>query len=161
MILDGALQFTGTAGIPGSVDTPTTGTQQSTNTIDLAVARDLGIGDDPALKLLVEIITTFTGGTSLELQLQGSPDNATWTTMWDSTAIAEANLISGRYLANVDLPRVMLPTPLQASAYQALPRYLRLQYITVLTHTAGSLLGYLVLDRMDQVSYPPGVVIAN
>ena len=71
MIIDGALQFTGTAGVAGSPDTPTTGTQQSTNVIDLAVARDLGIGDDPALKLLIQILTTFTGGTSLDVQLQG------------------------------------------------------------------------------------------
>src|SRR5215472_13404165 len=98
MILDGALQFTGTAGIAGSVDSPTTGTQQSTNTIDLVNARDLGIGDDPALKLLIQCITTFTGGTSLDIQLQGAPDNGsgspgTYTTMWDSTAILEADLL--------------------------------------------------------------------
>jgi hypothetical protein len=163
MILDGALQFTGTAGsTTANTDSPTTGTQQSTNTIDLLNARDLGIGDDPALKLLIECITTFTVGTSLDIQLQGSPDNTTWTVMWDSGVILEASLVAGVYLANVDLPRIVRPTPLAPTAAQALPRYLRLNYVNGAgTHTTGSIAGYLVLDRMDQISYPPGVVIAN
>jgi hypothetical protein len=41
-VLDGALQFTGTAGTVSS-DSPTTGTQTSTNVLDLLNARDLGL----------------------------------------------------------------------------------------------------------------------
>jgi hypothetical protein len=165
MILDGSLQFTGSAGIAGSVDTPTTGTQQSTNIVDLVSARDMGIGDDPALKLLVQVMTTFTGGTSLDVQLQGAPDNGSglpgaYTTMWDSTAILEANLLAGTYIANVDLPRIFGPTPYKPGI-QVLPRFLRLQWISAGTHGAGTLFGAIVLDRQDQISYPPGVVIAN
>jgi hypothetical protein len=166
MILDGALQFTGTAGSTSAmVDTPTTGTQQSTNVIDLVAARDLGIGDDPALKLLIQVMAAFTVGTSLDVQLQGAPDNGSglpgaYTTMWDSTAIAEANLVAGTYIANVDLPRIWLPTPYKPGL-QALPRFLRLQWISVGTHTTGTLFGALVIDREDQISYPPGVVVAN
>ena len=165
MIIDGALQFTGTAGVAGSTDSPTTGTQQSTNVIDLVNARDLGIGDDPAIKLLVQVMTTFTGGTSLDVQLQGAPDNGSgspgaYTTMWDSTAIVEANLLQGTYIANVDLPRIFGPTPLKPGI-QVLPRFLRLQWVSVGTHGAGALFGALVLDREDQISYPPGIVIAN
>jgi hypothetical protein len=166
-MLDGALQFTGVAGLTTSLtDSPTTGTQQSTNVLDLLNARDLGIGDDPSLELLIQIMTTFTGGTSLEVQLQGAPDNGSgapgsYTTMWDSTAIAEASLLAGRYISNITVPRVLLPTPTGVSAAQALPRFLRLQYITVGTHGAGALFGAIVLDRQDYVAYPPGIVIAN
>jgi hypothetical protein len=164
MILDGALQFTGTAGTVSS-DTPTTGTQQSTNVIDLLNARDMGIGDDPALKLLIQITATFTVGTSLNVLLEGAPDSGgspgSYVTMWSSGVIAEANLVVGRYLSNVDLPRILLPTPLAPSAAMALPRFLRLEYVTVGTHTAGSLFAAIVLDRQDQISYPPGIVIAN
>ncbi len=166
MILDGLLQFTGTAGSV-SADSPTTGTQQSTNVLDLVNARDLGVGDSPALKLLAEILTTFTGGTSLQLQLQGAPDNGSgapgsYTTMWDSGAIAEANLVAGRYLANVDLPRTILALPnTGASAAQALPRFLRLQYVTVGTHGAGGLYAGIVIDRQDYVAYPAGITISN
>jgi hypothetical protein len=165
MILDGALQFTGTAGTVSS-DTPTTGTQQSTNVIDLLNARDLGVGDDPALKLLIQITATFTVGTSMNVLLEGAPDNGSgvpgsYVTMWSSGVIAEANLLIGRYLSNVDLPRILLPTPLAPSAAMVLPRFLRLEYVTVGTHSTGTLFGAIVLDRQDQISYPPGIVVAN
>ncbi len=166
-MLDGALQFTCTAGFAAAMfDTPTTGTQQSTNVLDLVNARDLGIGDDPSLELLIQILVTFTGGTSLQVQLQGAPDSGTGTpgtyvTMWDSTAIVEAALLAGLYVSNITVPRVLLPLPSGVSAAMALPRFLRLQYVTVGTHTAGTLMGFIVLDRQDYVVYPPGIVIAN
>lgn len=166
VIIDGALQFTGMAGTVSN-DSPTTGTQQSTNIIDLVNARDMGVGDDPALKLLIQIMTTFSGGTSLQVQLQGAPDNGSgspgsYTTMWDSGAIAEASLVAGRYLANITLPRTLLPTPNTGpSAAQALPRFLRLQYVTVGVHGAGALYAAIVLDRQDYVVYPAGSTISN
>lgn len=166
-MLDGLLQFTGTAGSAAAMtDSPTTGTQQSTNVLDLLNARDIGIGDDPSLELLIQIMTTFASGTSLQVQLQGAPDNGsgspgTYTTMWDSGAIAEASLVAGRYLLAGAFPRTLLPTPTGPSSAQALPRFLRLQYITVGTHTAGAVAGFIVLDRQDQIAYPPGIVIAN
>lgn len=159
-IIDGALQFTGT---PGTVspDLPTTGTQQSTNVLDLVNGRDLGV--DTYLELLIQIMTTFASGTSLQVQLQGAPDSSgspgTYVTMWDSGAIAEANLVAGRYIANVKLPRIMLATPSNPSAFQGLPRFLRLQYVTVGTHTAGALYATIVFDRQDYITYPPGIAI--
>lgn len=159
-ILDGLLQFTGTAGTVSS-DTPTTGTQFSTNVIDLLNARDMGIGDDPALKVLVEVTTPFTGGTSLQVNIQGSVDNITFTTMLFGPIIAEANLLAGVYLANYDMPRIAGPFPDRPGATEALPRYLRLSYVSVGTHGAGGIYGALVLDRQDQISYPPGIVINN
>jgi hypothetical protein len=158
MVIDGALQFSGTAGVAGSMDNPTTGTQQSTNIIDLVASRDMGIGDNPAMKLLVQVGTTFTAGTSLQIQFQGAPNNAgspgTWTTYAESAAILEADLISGRsYLLPIDVPR---PPP-----GSALPRFYRLQYVSAGTHTAGGIFAALVLDRQDYVVYPAGIVILN
>jgi len=157
MIIDGALQFSGTAGIAGSTDSPTTGTQQSTNIIDLVAARDMGIGDDPALKLLVQCGTTFTAGTSLMIQFQGAPNNAgspgTWTTYAESPAIVEADLLSGRTLFGIDVPRPPPGVPL--------PRFYRLQYVSAGTHSAGAIFAALVLDRQDYVVYPAGVTIPN
>jgi hypothetical protein len=129
MILDNLLTFTGTSnGATGGItagaqtDLPTTGTQAASNIIDLGVtsgvpssangggARDIGVGDDPALKLSVIVTTAVTGGTSLQLQLQGAPDNGSgaagsYTTMWTSSAIVEASLVAGAQLANIDVPR--------------------------------------------------------
>ena len=92
MILDFLAQFTGSTPAPGNndqaTDSPTTGTQTSSNIIDLHMlgipvlaanqgARDMGIGDDPALKLAIQVTSAFTGGTSLQVNLQGAPDNGT------------------------------------------------------------------------------------
>lgn len=161
MWIDGNLQFTGTAGTAGSPDTPTTGTQVSNNVIDLLNARDLGIGDDPALKVLVEVLTAFTSGTSLQVNFQTSPDNVTFTTAVSGPVVAEAALLAGAYLLSVDVPR---PAP-----GLALPRYWRLQYVSVGTHATGTIFGAVVLDRQDQIvssanqqsGYPAGVTVAN
>lgn len=177
MILDFFLQFTGS--VAGGSDSPTTGTQNSTNEIDLHMAgipvlangqgaRDMGIGDKPALKIVAWVTTTFTGGTSLQIALQGATDNgsgaaAAYSTWWLSPAYAEAALVAGAKLYEMDVPR-----PPQGIA---VPRFLRLSYITVGTHGAGALKAWIVLDRPDQMyqgtsnvtlgGYPAGITVAN
>lgn len=157
MIEDGLLQFTGTAGTAGSTDAPTTGTQTSTNILDMANTRDMGIGDDPALEILVRVLTAFASGTSLQVNLQGAPDSAgspgTWTTYVAGPVVAEAQLVVGAGLLETTIPRT--------APGLANPRFYRLQYVTVGTHTAGAIHGAVVLDRQDNVYYPPGIVIAN
>jgi hypothetical protein len=185
MILDGYLMFTNfIGGGTGTGDSPTTGTQVSTNQLDLGIiglplsasgggARDIGIGDDPAMKIAVIVTTTFTGGTSLQVNIQGAPDNGSgapgsYTTMLSGPVVVEANLLgatstsfAGTRVLDVDMPR---PAPAQA-----LPRFIQLQYITVGTHTAGAVKGFLVLDRNDiplgttaaLSGYPAGITIAN
>lgn len=184
MILDALLTFTGTGnGATGGItsgqwtDSPTTGTQIASNIIDLGVtsgvptsangggARDIGIGDDPMLKLSVMCTTALTGGTSLQLELDGAPDNGSgapgsYTIMWQSQAIAEAALVVGQ-LCNIDVPRVV--------PGQVPPRFLRMQFISVGTHGAGKVEAQIVIDRVDQITgptnalsgYPAGVTVAN
>lgn len=186
MILDNLLTFTGTSnGATGGItsgaqtDAPTTGTQVASNIIDLGVssgvpssangggARDIGVGDDPAMKLSAIVTTAFASGTSLALELSGAPDNGSgapgsYTVMWQSpAAVVEASLVAGAQLANVDVPRVING--------QVLPRFLRLRFITVGIHTAGAIEAQIVLDRDDQIvgatglysGYPAGVTVAN
>lgn len=186
MILDNLLTFTGTSnGATGGItsgpqtDAPTTGTQVASNIIDLGVnngiptsangagARDIGIGDDPAMKLSVLVTTTFTVGTSLALELSGAPDNGSgapgsYTVMWQSpAAVAEASLVAGAMLANVDVPRTIPGQPL--------PRFLRLRFISVGTHSTGEVEANIVLDRDDQIlgaggiysGYQAGITVAN
>lgn len=185
MILDAFLQFTGAPATGGIVvtgtnyDLPTTGTQNSSNIIDLHLAgipvlvnlqgaRDIGIGDDPALKLLVQVVTAITGGTSLQVVLQGAPDDGTgapgsYVNWWASPVYAEATLVQGARLYDMDMPR--------PPAGVTIPRFLRLGYVSAGTHTAGALGAWIVLDRMDQQyrstgnavlgGYPAGIVVAN
>lgn len=184
MILDSLLFFTGgtggTGNADGITDSPTTGTQNSSNILDLAgpalpasqttpfaaPGRDLGIGDDPALKLLVLVTVAFTGGTNLAVNFQGAPDNGaglagTFTTYVTGPTVTDANMIVGARLLEIDWPR---PAPTLVP-----PRFVRLGYVTAGTHTAGKIEGCVVLDRHDQPldsnaalgAYPPGITIAN
>lgn len=184
MILDAFLQFTGVtpaAGIGNTdgTDSPTTGAQASTNSIDLHMlgipvlanlqgARDIGIGDDPALKLLVQVQVAFTVGTSMSVALQGATDNGSGVanasvTWWVSPVYTEAQLVVGARLFDMDVPR--------PPAAVAIPRFLNLLFTSVGTHSTGKVRGNIILDRMDQAysstnnavlgGYPAGITIAN
>ena len=202
MILDGQLLFTGGttygAGTSAIAQTITT-TANSTNIIDLGPGptntalppsqtgtlgppqvtqqpfRDIGIGDDPAMKLLVQCLNSFAGGTNIAIALQGAPDNGsgapgsfvTWYSTPTYTTAAPAQLTVGSRLMDMDMPRP--PNGVQE------PRFLQLAYTISGTFTGPSLLfGAIVLDRADQVyntltpfnnavwgGYPAGVVVAN
>jgi hypothetical protein len=185
MIIDGFFLFTGTSnGASGGItstantDAPTIGTQDSSNIVDIGVksgvpssaagggARDLGIGDKPGLKVLIQVTTAFTGGTSLQAQIQGAPDNGvgapgTWYPFWTSQAIAEAALQPGADIGNIFMPQ---PEP-----GQPMPRFLKVTFISVGTHTAGQVEAAIVLDQISQVQsatgqlsgYPAGLTVAN
>lgn len=190
MILDNLLLFTGTSnGASGGVTSSsyadsfaqTANTYSCSNILDLGVtsgvpssangggARDLGIGDDPMLKLLVRVGTAgvSAGGGTLQLELAGAPDNGSgaagsYTVMWLSAAYTMAQAYAGADLANIDVPRVI--------AGQVLPRFLRLRFIVAsATITAGTMVGTIVVDRDDQIlgttgvmgGYPAGITVSN
>lgn len=159
------------------------GTQASANVLDYGIAsgipssasgggaRDMGIGDDPSLKLLVEVSTTFTSGGAgtLSVAIQGAPDNGSgapgaFTTWFVSPVYALATLNQGSRLLDIDFPRP--PDGV------AIPRYVRLLYtVGTATMTAGNVNAYVVLDREDYIyqstdnatrgGYPAGINIAN
>lgn len=186
MILDAFAQFTGSTTATGTAtgnsdnsDSPTTGTQVSSQQVDLHMAgipvlaanqgaRDIGIGDDPAIKLNVQVTVAFGGGTNMQTNLQGAPDNGSgaagsFSTFLTGATVLETNLIAGQQLLPVDMPRPPQGVPI--------PRFLILQYVTSGTHTSGKLRGNLVLDRIDQAftgtnnatlgGYPAGITVAN
>lgn len=178
MILDGLLQFDNAVSLAIGA-----GTQASTNVIDLGItsgiptsangggARDIGVGDDPAMKFVVQVTTTFTSGgaATLSIALQGSTDNGAgsptgFNTWWTSPTYALATLNAGSRLFDMDMPRP--PDGL------AIPRFIRLLYTVGTTNfTAGNVSSYLVLDRNDQPysstdnsilgGYQAGITVAN
>jgi hypothetical protein len=182
MILDFLFQFTLAAGdaMPNAATTTSgnvvdigIGLQAAANPSGLAIpgvaagagARDLGVGDKPAMKILVEV-TTAGAGTSIQVNLQGAPDSGTgtegaYTTYVSGPVITAANAIVGSRLLEVDLPRPPAGAPL--------PRYLRLQYVAVGNMSAGVMKAWAVLDRFDQPGsqsgilsgYVPGITIPN
>lgn len=133
--------------------------------------RDMGIGDDPALKLLCQVSTTFTSGGAgtLTVSLQGAIDNgagapAAFSTWWTSPVYALASLNQGSRLFDMDFPRP--PDGV------AIPRFVKLVYaIGTATMTAGIIDAGVFLDRIDQPysgtdnsklgGYPAGINVAN
>jgi hypothetical protein len=177
MILDSLLAFDINSSLAIAV-----GTQASSNSLDLHMAgipvlannqgaRDIGIGDDPALKLLVQVTTTFTslGAATLSVTLEGATDNGAgaanaFSVWWASPAYALATLVQGARLMDMDMPR--------PPAGIAIPRFLQLLYtVGGATFTAGKVSSFLVLDRHDQYytgtsnavlsGYPAGITVAN
>lgn len=178
MILDAFLQFDDNVSLAIAA-----GTQASTNVIDLGVAsgvpssangggaRDIGIGDDPAMKILVQVMTTFTSGGAgtLSVAIQGAVDDgtgnpSTFLSWWSSPNYALAILNAGSRIMNMDWPR-----PIDG---RAIPRFVRLIYtVGTATMTAGNVSAYMVLDRNDLPyqgtdnsilgAYPAGITVAN
>ena len=177
MILDSFLQYDSAINLA-----QVAGTYNSTNVIDFGGpaipvlasgqgARDMGIGDDPALKLLVQVTVAFTSGGAgtLQVNLQGAADNGsgsplTWTTWYSSPAYALATLVQGARLMDMDFPRPPDGVPI--------PRFSRLTYVIgAATMTAGTVEALIVLDRMDQYytgtnnavmsGYPAGITVSN
>jgi hypothetical protein len=147
MILDGTLLFDSGVAV--------TATAVSTNVVDLVNPRDLGNDPEMKVELVVTAAMLSAGATTLQVQFQGSTDNSTYTTYAESPAIAKASLTAGaRSLLPINLPS---PGP-----GVALPRYLRLNYIVATgPFTAGNLTAFLVLDKQMNITYPPGIAIAN
>ena len=177
MILDALLRFSDNQAL--------TGTAVSDNVIDFGLgtalnpqiptpaqgggARDMGIGDSPALKFVVQVGTAITGtAPTLQISLQGAPDNGSgvpgaFATWWSSPVYVAADLVAGARLFDMDMPR-----PPQGVA---VPRFIRLNYTGGGTIAAGTVSAYLVLDRDDQMynatnnailgGYRAGLNVAN
>ena len=157
MILDSLLQFS-------NKQTVNSTTVASTNIIDLLNPRDMGIGDDPALKLAIYVTTAFvlaSSTPSLTIQFQGAPDNGsgapdTYVTYAESRAYAAADMPLGAKLFPIDVPHR------DPSLTSTFPRFYRLYYVVATsTFSAGALSASIVLDRQDSSQYPAGLLITN
>lgn len=153
MILDGNLLLDTAAAI--------TSTANSTNVIDLGIARDMGIGDadqiTPKVMCLVNTAFTTTNSATLTVTFQGSTDNSTWDSYVSSPAYAAAALVAGARLLDIDLPR--------PAAGKSMPRYLRLNYaVGTGVFSAGAVTAAIVLGRQDTPplgAYPSGFTVSN
>lgn len=129
MLLDGELQFSNRQAI--------TGTAASTNVIDLGdtgtrpwsgakLTRDIGGWCND---LLIQVTQDFTGGTSVQVQIQ-TDDNAAFSsakTVGQTAAVPVADLKAGYRFSLHDFP------------IGTSERYVRLNYVVVGTPTAGTI----------------------
>jgi len=129
MILDSQEVFSAAQAVTAVGDTA------STNQLDTLSTADDGIGED--ISLYVKVNTAFTSGGAATMQvvLQASADNATYTDKYLSPVYALAALTVGQVLVNAVIP----------IGPQTAPRYLRVAYrVGTTTFTAGSMDAFLV-----------------
>jgi len=123
----------------------------STNTIDLqgtgspfggsAIVKDVGRSARVPLSILVT--EAFNNVTSLQVQVQISPDNATWETIESGRQIPLSALVSGHQVKVID----SLPEGTNA-------RYVRLFYdITGTAPTTGKITAGVVMARQTNYTY--------
>jgi hypothetical protein len=132
-ILDNELTFSNAQAV--------TATAVSTNVVDLGVDRDIGVGEP--VYFAVQVGTGFAGLTSLNVALQTSDDNSTWTDLATSGAIPVASLTAGAQPVRMVVP-------------SSTKRYLRVNYTVAGTGTAGTVTASLLLGPDGYRAYPAG-----
>ncbi|EBA1891589.1 TPA: Bbp16 family capsid cement protein [Salmonella enterica] len=130
-----------------------TASAASTDTLDLAPLkgnrRDIGIGYPLEFWALVNTTATAAGAATLNVQLQTSPDNSTWTTIYDSGALALSALTVGKRIVSAKVPAGVL-------------RYLRVNYsVGTGPLTAGAFTSGINLDVDANTPYTDGLVRAS
>ncbi|ECO5283710.1 hypothetical protein QL374_004904 [Salmonella enterica] len=138
MILDKLLMFSEAQAVTASA--------ASTDVIDLGpiddTRRDIGIGYPLEFWVMVNTTATADGAATVNVQLQTSHDNSTWTTIYDSGALALAKLTAGNRVASAKVPSGVL-------------RYLRVNYSVVTGPlTAGAFTSGINLDVDANTPYP-------
>jgi len=143
MYLDTLLEFSDSQAV--------TVTANSTNIVDLYsgspqgqknALRDVGTGDD--LYLMVQVDTTFVGGTSITPSLQSATSADLLTSPVTHITLptyTTAQLTAGITLASVRLPK---------DSYK---RYLGVVWTAVGTYTAGALSAFVTTDQQSYRSY--------
>jgi hypothetical protein len=144
-ILDANWQFSNAQAVTTTAD--------STNIVDLMRAQDYGLGDINGPHLLVQVGTAFTGGTSLNAQFCGAPDNGSgspgvWTTYAESGAVPVASLTAGAQLLRIPVPAA--PTGVAA------PRFYKFTFTVVGTMTAGTITATAQATRQASITMPSG-----
>lgn len=139
MILDKLLMFSEAQAV--------TAGGASTDVIDLApidgTRRDIGVGRPLEFWANVNTTATAAGAATLNVQLQTSPDNSTWTTIYDSGTLALAALTAGKRLFSAKVPA-------------GVQRYLRVNYVVGTGPlTAGAFTSGINLDVDNNTPYYP------
>lgn len=127
-----------------------TATAASTDVLDLGplthgnTRRDIGAGEPIYLVVAALTAAAAAGAATTNIQLQTSDNNSTWVTLFDSGALALADLLAGARPVQVAVPR-------------GVRRYLRVNYVIGTGPlTAGSFWAGLVKDVQDNTKYASG-----
>jgi hypothetical protein len=155
LLFDGSFSnglLTGTSVNSGTTFTTGANTD-SANILDMSqiaasasgLGRDIGVGDDPALEIAIEIQTSFAGsGASMQVYLQAAPDGGSgtpgsYTILLESQVYGVASLTAGTEIFRTKIP---------AAPSNLVPKFYKLTYVvTGANMTAGAIISGIILDR--------------
>ncbi len=123
-----------------------TNTAASTDVIDLGPIdgnhRDIGVGYPLEFWVLVNAAAAASGDATVSIQLQTSENNSSWTTIYDSGALAKTALAAGKRVVSAKVPA-------------GVQRYLRVNYsVATGPLTAGEFTAGISLDVDANTPYP-------
>ena len=123
-----------------------TNTAASTDVIDLGPIdgnrRDIGVGYPLEFWVLVNEAATASGEATVNIQLQTSENNSSWSTIYDSGALAKATLTAGKRVVSAKVPA-------------GVQRYLRVNYsVATGPLTSGKFTAGINLDVDANTPYP-------
>ncbi|EEV5571054.1 Bbp16 family capsid cement protein [Escherichia coli] len=123
-----------------------TNTAASTDVIDLGPIdgnrRDIGVGYPLEFWVLVNEAATASGEATVNIQLQTSENNSSWSTIYDSGALAKTALTAGKRVVSAKVPT-------------GVQRYLRVNYsVATGPLTAGEFTAGISLDVDANTPYP-------
>mgnify|MGYP000153188474 CR=1 FL=1 len=127
---------------PSNAQAITTGTQVSTNSIDL-ISKNANMGRGMQRRFVIKIVTAFVGGTSVQASMvqSNNADLSGGTVLATGPVVAEANATIGTTLLDVVIP-------------DTTAQYIGASYTSVGTHTAGAVFAGEVADT-DRQPYLP------
>lgn len=138
MITDAQLRCSNNQSLTGAA-----ATTLSTNTIDLLSANtNMGIGQ--RRRVHVQVGTAFTGGTSVQANYvqSANADLSSADILATGTAVADASAVAGKVLLDIIAPNNT-------------KRYAGIQYVTVGTHTTGTIGFAGIVSDTNQQPYLP------
>lgn len=122
-----------------------TATAVSTNVLDMDQAAEYGNGDPVRIRVQVQTAFVQNSDSDLQVVVQSSVDNSTYTDAAMSPVYDQASIAAGTVLLDIRLPR--------RKAGASAPRYYRINYVNSATDwTSGKVDAFMVVDS-EQLEY--------
>lgn len=157
LVFSSAQALTTTAASTSIVDLTGAGSGNAPNLVwgtSTVFGEDIGIGSGTGSpRLRIDLVVVPAGGTSINFQFQGAPDNGsnapgTYVTYAETGAILTADFSADKRVWDIAVPNREIAA--------AMPRFLRVNYTIVGTYSTGTVNAFIYLggQNADNMQYP-------